>query len=511
MKNTIIKFSAAFFIALMAGSCAKFTEIDPKGTNMLQTVSDIDMLLNHRFYSSIYENSQTNWLMNDLQPGLLTPAYSIINEPRTNPVRTALYTWDASIDRATATETDATYTGLYGIIGKICNPVLVRADVAKGDRATANRLKAEAYILRVWHHYMLVNMYAKAYDPATAAEDGGIPYSRETDMLSTPNPQYTMQKVYDFMIEDLDAAFALNSLSVPSSNRMRVNSAFANAVKAKVLMSMRNYDGAYQAAAAALAIENTVDDYNRMLIYNPENSYDPVTYEPIGGFSFSRPEMSSREDLFYAGSVYLLFLGCPPELKAAYEAGNIFCQHTSKYTGYGPVYFGVADMDMWFDNDVYMNCGGLSTVDMYLLQAECLIRKGDATNIAAGMDILNMIRRHRVATEVYDVVTAGYDTPDIIDPADYYSPWTATNQAEAIAYLKQMVHTECWYGPKRYMEVKRWNTESVWKETLTKHIDAVNGSEIVPYDYTLSPDSPLWIFPFPSKSIGLNSNLSQNY
>ena len=502
MKNRIMKFFTAFLILVLTGGCAKFTEIDPKGTNMLQKVSDIDMLLNHRFYSSIYENASTVQLMNDMQG--MTTAYSLINEPKVLPVASAIFTWDASIDRATATETDNIYTGLYSVIGKICNPVLLRADQAEGDRALAGRLKAEAYILRVWHHYILVNMYAKAYDPATAAEDGGIPYSRETDLLSVPNPKYSVQEVYDLMLEDLEAAFALNSFAAPSSNRMRVNSAFAHAVKAKVLMSMRDYEGAYQAATAALAIENTVDDYNTMISYVAQRYYSSV----ISGYSFSRPEMSSREDLFYAGYTYLLVLGIPSEFAASFEPGNIFYQHTDRLAD--SFSFG-ANIDAWFDQNVYLNCGGLSTVDMYLLQAECLIRRGDATNINNAMDIINMIRRHRVATDVYTATTVANDTPDKIDPADFYTPYTASTQANAIAYLKQMVRTECWYGPKRYMDVKRWNTETAWQEVFHKHVDAIYGAGTVGYDFTLSPESPLWVFPFPSKSTGLNANLTQNY
>ena len=502
MKNTIAKFFTAFLLLVLTSGCAKFTEIDPKGTNMLQKVSDLDMLLNHRFYSDIYENANAVYLMNDMQRRAI--AYTMINEPEVAPVASAIFTWDASIDRAAVTETDAVYTGLYSVIGKICNPVLLRADQAEGDRALADRLKAEAYILRVWHHYILVNMYAKAYDPATAAEEGGIPYSRETDQPSVPNLKSSVQEVYDFMLEDLEAAFALNSFAAPSSNRMRVNSAFAHAVKAKVLMSMRDYEGAYQAATAALAIENTVDDYNTMITYTAQRYSSSI----IPGYSLSRPEMSSREDLFYAEYVYLLLLGIPSEFAASFEPGNIFYHHTDRLA-YGSS-FGV-NIDAWFDQNVYMNCGGLSTVDMYLLQAECLIRRGDATNINNAMDIINMIRRHRVATDVYATTTAANDTPDKIDPAHFYTPYTASTQANAITYLKQMVRAECWYGSKRFMDVKRWNTETAWQEVFHKHVDAIYGTGTVGYDFTLTPDSPLWVFPFPSKSTGLNANLTQNY
>lgn len=514
MKKTYIGIAVVLSSLLLASGCGKWTDIEPKGTNMLQKVSDLDMLFNYKFTGMAFSLERTACVVTgDLYPGM-TNVYELITQPEVGPVRSALYMWDETIDRKVATETDDTYTTLYGVIGQICNPVLMRADEASGDRAMGDRLKAEAYVLRAWFHYILVNLYAKAYDPATAAEDGGIPYSRETDPITVPNAKYTVQQVYDFIMEDLDAAFELNSLASPGKNRMRVNSAFAHAVKAKVLMSMRDYDGAYQAAAASLAIENTVDDHNTKLIYEASR-YDYKTGVSGPGYSFTRPEMSSSEDLFYASYVYLLFIGISPEMGASFEPGNIFFNHVNKSSGRG--YWGM-NIDMLFDQDVYLNPGGLSTVDMYLVQAECLIRKGDAASIQSAMDIINMIRRHRVATEVYAATTAANDTADKIDPADFYSPLSAATTAEAQVYLKQMVHAENWYGPKRYINMKRWNTETDWKETLTKHVECVfddDGDGTVDrseeFNYSLSPESTIWIFPFPSKSTGLNANITQNY
>lgn len=512
MKKNLLKISAVFVLFFLASGCAEWTDIEPKGTNMLQKVSDIDMLFNYRFYGMPYTSERAGCaIVGDLYPGMIT-GYKLINEPSYRPLLSAYFTWDEEIDRKGATETDDTYTELYGVIGKICNPALLRLDGAEGDRATADRLKAEAYVLRAWFHYLLVNYYAKAYDPATAAEDGGIPYSRETDLLSSPNPQYSVQEVYDFILADLEAAFALNSLGAPTQNRMRVNSAFAHAVHAKVLMSLRDYDGAAQAAAASLAIENTVDDYNTMVHYVAQHTfnYETYTYEP--GYSFSRPNMSSSEDLFYTEYAYLLFLAMTPELSDSFEPGSIFNRHCDKYNDLGLMYFG-AKVDVLFDQDVYYGPGGLSTVDMYLTQAECLIRKGDATSIANAMNIINNIRQKRIAhADTY--AAAGGGTKDEIDPADYYVPLSAAGQAEAIAYLKRLDRNENWYGPKRFINVKRWNTDDKWKETLSRHVECLNETDGTPlgsYDFTISPESAIWIFPFPSKSIGLNSNLNHNY
>jgi tetratricopeptide (TPR) repeat protein len=338
----------------------------------------------------------------------------------------------------------------------------------------AKQLKADAYVLRAYFHYLAVIFYAKAYNPATAATDGGVPYVKETDVLAEPNKKYTVQEVYDFILEDLDAAFALNSLPDEPINQMRVGKAFAYAVTAKALMSMHRFDDALEAAEASLAVKSSIDDHR----------LQEGNIVPMGMDGFVRPELQSVEDLFYASSVYLLFMAPTPELKGSFETGSVFYNFVSNslYTiiGYGSMLNGV-DCDLMFMQGCFLNATGLSIVDMYLTKAECLIRDGQFTQAVA---ILNNIRENRIISSMY-------------------APATAANATEAFALLKQVSRSEGWFGCRNYINLKRWNTEDAYKETLRKTLVGVN--------YELAPDSPLWIFPFPQNATGFNPNLTQNY
>ena len=51
--------------------------------------------------------------------------------------------------------------------------------------------------------------------------------------------------------------------------------------------------------------------------------------------------------------------------------------------------------------------------------------------------------------------------------------------------------------------MKRWNSEEDYKQTNTR---MVNGKT-----YTLRPDSPMWVFPFPANAVNYNPTLTQNY
>jgi hypothetical protein len=466
MKKNIIP-----VLLILLAARADFTEIDPKGKNLLGTVADLDQLFNNYYAFRSARAINASVLVNDVYP-----VFVYLPDVIDSPVKTLdaiLLTWDEEADRALLTVSDRFYEMCYSIIGSIANPVLLMIDNATGDRALADRLKAEALVLRAHFHYLAVNLHAKAYDPATAAEDGGVPYVKEGALLSVPREKHTVQQVYDYILADLQAARELDALPDRPANPTRVSKAFAHAVEARARVSIRDFPGAATAAAAALAIQNTVEDHRDNLAPGFDIFGTPGDY-------FNRPEMQSPEDIFFATYDYLLFDTPTPELIATFDPGSIFLQTVANLgPDEGEMIYGLPGVSVLFAETVYFNATGLSTVDMYLIQAECKLRAGDVT---AAMEILNNIWQKR---------------------NDPYTPLLATTTAEAFAALKRVARTENWYGPKHFIDLKRWNTEPAYATTLRKTLLGVT--------YSLPPDSPLWIFPFPQNATAYNPNLTQNY
>ena len=62
------------------------------------------------------------------------------------------------------------------------NIVISLVDYSTGDKDTKELAKAEAKIMRAWDHFILVNTFAKSYNPETAATDGGVAIVREYDL-----------------------------------------------------------------------------------------------------------------------------------------------------------------------------------------------------------------------------------------------------------------------------------------------------------------------------------------
>ncbi len=471
MKNKI--FLTVILAAAFAG-CAEFTDIQPKGKNLLRSAEDLEMLLNYDFRG--YNTINVACITNAIYPYMQSPQTLAAQTEGNRTVTYAWTFWDESVDRK-ALNTDSyngkIYTEAYKIINTVCNPVISHAEDASGSRTTIDRLKAEAYVLRAWFHYLVVNFYAKAYDPATAATDGGVPYVRHTDPMSQPLKKYTVAEVYDFILADLDTALKLDALPDENVNRQRVNLAFAYAVQAKVLMSMHNWDDALTAARNSLAITDYVDNHNTM--------YGESAY-------MTRPTLTSAEDLLFTYNDMSPSV-ISAEMLATFDPDAVFVvkmpNDVNMYgMSYASYYGGTADLPCLVATtpSTYTVSGcGLTTVDMHLTEAECLLRDGQT---GPAMQKIELIRRNRILT-------------------DSYTPSTASSKTEVFALLKQLLRSDNFYTVKDFIDLKRWNTEPEYAATMHR---SIAGKEC-----TLAPDSDLWIFPFPETATRFNANLTHNY
>lgn len=477
-----IFFTILSFIGILGmTSCSDFTDVKPKGSNLLQTVTDLEMLLNREFQG--IKATQQQLLAGDLYPLEQIPA--VISRP--NATITKIFTtWDEAAhakEQLDLTQSDAHYSEFYQVIGRIANPILMNIDAAEGDDALRNQVKCEALVLRAYFHYLLVQKFAKAYDPAYASTTLAIPYLKEKQELLETIPQLTLEEVYTNILNDLDEAIGLNGLPEEPINQMRGSLPFAYAVKAMALMAMQRYDEAASAANAVLAINPVVSDYNDYVRDTPSpimsNNKFPVIH---------RPFMTCEEDIFVTRDI-VGQMGISNEAWERFEDGHICRDRLMNgdmlipgNTSLGMAYFGM-NIKFSYDMDSKWNTFGLKTSQMRLILAECEILNG---NIDKAMEQLDMLREKRIV-------------------ADQYAPLmgTVTTKEEAIKHLKQTSHGENIYTYYNFVERKRWTRMADFKETLTREVDGKT--------YKLTPESDMWIFPFPQNVLSLNPSIQQNY
>jgi hypothetical protein len=88
------------------------------------------------------------------------------------------------------------------------------------------------------------------------------------------------------MLSDINTALGMNSLPDQPATAMRVAKGFAYAVKARILLSMRDYEGALVAADSSLLYNNTLEDHRLF----------------IGAESITRTGLVAEDNLFYITS-----------------------------------------------------------------------------------------------------------------------------------------------------------------------------------------------------------------
>ena len=481
-KMTMTAAATACTAILTLGSCSDFTDVQQKGKNLLASTNELEMLLNQEIELGSANDFRT--LTGDLLRSFSNVPSQISQPNKTRPV--ILWTWDEANQgkMAELTASDTEYGEFYGYIGTIANPILSKVDATNGEENVKQQLKCEALTLRAWSNYLLINKFAKGYNPQTAATDPGIINMTEDVNITVPQEQSTVQQIYDQIIADCDAAIEADALPKAAVNRMRWSKVGPYAVKAMALLNEQKWAEAEETAKKALAISPDLCNY-----WDP--SMQTTTTGYILGDTYPcilRPRLKAVEDYFFSNNLEF-YNPIPTESWDAFEAGHAFKElmatdrMMSDYTGGSALDMMGLDYTMTYDMTSGWNPYGPTSAQMYLAIAECAIHQG---RIDEAMDYLDRLRVTRINPEVYKPLQG-----------------SITTKADAIGHLKQVNHDENIYTCYHFISLKRWNQVQGWQETLTKTISDVT--------YTLKPDSKLWIFPFPQNAINNNPNLKQNY
>jgi hypothetical protein len=130
-----------------------------------------------------------------------------------------------------------------------------------GDTPDLKPQKAEALLTRAYAHFMLVHFWSKAYNPATAATDLGIPYvlKPETELLVNYK-RNTVKEVYDYIKADLEEGlkYVTNNYK---EKKYHFNKEAANAFASRFYLSIGQWDKVLEVSAdLALNTDNKFRD-----------------------------------------------------------------------------------------------------------------------------------------------------------------------------------------------------------------------------------------------------------
>ncbi|MGI6223796.1 MAG: RagB/SusD family nutrient uptake outer membrane protein [Prevotella sp.] len=497
-------------------ACDDRLDITPKGESTLQKATDLEMLFNQNYDLGIPYND-LGIVCNEAL-GMGSNVTVQLTQTSTNTY--AYLAYDENVDRASLTLEDTRYSNAYKYINYM-NTIIDKMPDADGEDSVKTRLIAEAHVMRGYLHWLLVNIYAKQYDASTAATEGGIAYVTDLD-VNKQNQKLTVAEVYEKILEDCsDENIAL--LPRYSSDVLRGDQAWGNAVRAKVLMQMKRYDEALPYALKALAINGRIEDRSSVVEAGDWilTRQSPDNYIYFGTIPAPFMEVLSPETvaLFERGDYvkdYAYLFGQKPGTgddsdeeedakQQTYQVSPLLSDSLDESddstetddtpvnaespawsTLYGYLMSGIPGSAMYYAMSSYINAYGITSDRMYYTAAECYIRTGQ---VQKGLDLINQVRQYRI-------------------DAAHYQPLQADNEKDAMALLQPCKWIECICTYENFFDCKRWNTESDYRRTITRTLYDSEGNAKT---YSLSPDSPLWVFPFPQNATTRNSSLTQNY
>ncbi|WP_170150693.1 RagB/SusD family nutrient uptake outer membrane protein [Marinifilum flexuosum] len=136
------------------------------------------------------------------------------------------------------------------------------ANMKEGSKEEIDQLVAEAYFMRAYMHFNLLNMYAKPYNKATASTDNGVPIVTEID-IEQAFPVSTVEEVYTQILSDVDSTLKyINIDEYGKGLNYRVSKIATYGIKSRMHLYRGEYLLAKNAALEALKINDQLVDLN---------------------------------------------------------------------------------------------------------------------------------------------------------------------------------------------------------------------------------------------------------
>ncbi|MFL1013627.1 RagB/SusD family nutrient uptake outer membrane protein [Flavisericum labens] len=294
-----------------------------------------------------------------------------------------------------------------------------------GGGAELNHLKGEALICRAYAHFMLVTIFSKAYNPATAVSDIGIPYvSQPETVLLGDYDRGTVADVYENIRADIKNGLPLieDDYNVEA---FHFTKQAANAFASRFYLHTGEWQKVIDHSTLALGLGGTG------VLRNWENQYRPKTYsEQTLRYTSSTAEPAnlllvsaeSIYDRYHYAARYQLNNNKSDEI---FPAVNGTGQPWSyDVYGSGDLFFNVPKFQEYFKvtnqaagtGTPFVTFVLLSTDEALLNRAEAYAMLGQFNNAAADINLS------------YSVKTRGYDASlDELSVSDIQQRFSVAN------------------------------------------------------------------------------------
>lgn len=450
------------------GGCSDFLNEESQDEVIPKTVTDFSELLMGSGYPStsnypgaicaqLDDDKEMNWLAQELSGNVLGSTAAEEWYP--------MFTWQPDMFRRNEGVALAS-TEYYQFYERIkgCNAVLDYIGDAIGTEAEREKVQAEALALRAYYYFWLVNLYGEPYNYNKTAL--GVPLK----LVSAVNeeiggPRETVEKVYERILEDLNASARLFEKYEVVIGNYRINLPAVKVLLSRVYLYMEQWGNAAQAATEAIRLGKGLSD---------------LTSLEDGDFA-GMNSYTMNETLWIFGSSIANFSNAfafSSDLLSLYTADDkrMGTYITEDYASGGTL-----------RGYIYNKCSSagepgqcLRLSEAYLNRAEAYAQMPDKR--AEALSDLNELRKKRIE---------GYEDVNITDPV------------ALLDTIRKERRLELCFEGHRWFDLRRYGMPEI------KHV--YQESETAPkMVYTLKEKDRMYTLPIPPSVMEKNSQLVQN-
>ena len=243
-------------------SCDKFLDITPTGKVIASTAEEYRNMLTYEYKYFPKDRYMTT---------VRTDELTLTSKTSSTDLDAYLDLWRWKDENPSPTTSYFSWRSYYHCI-YIANYVIEHRDEIKdASQEVINQLVGEAYMLRGYCHFLLVNLYAEPYTHCVPSSTRGVPIMTAADVNAIPKSS-SVEAVYQQVLSDISAAEqCLNVSQWAEGENYRFNTVSAPALRARTYLYMGRWQEALDAAKAVIAAHPELVDLTVSSAVLPDN------------------------------------------------------------------------------------------------------------------------------------------------------------------------------------------------------------------------------------------------
>ncbi|PUZ30061.1 Starch-binding associating with outer membrane [Chitinophaga costaii] len=330
------------------------------------------------------------------------------------------------------------------------------------------QIRAQAYFVRAWNYYALVQTFAKSYTSENY-QSPGLPL-KLTPNIDEIQARSSLKETYDQIFADINYSCQLFNNTFPVLNRNRGSKIAAYALLSRIYLNIHDYEKANSFADSTLNLYNKLIDYNTISTSSTSPFpmlNDEVILRTTQVFDYSKTYVGNSATAKIDTNIIRSYSDDDLRKKIFFRTTKI--ENETYYTvkrGYNGTTTGYP-------------FSGLAVDEIYLIKAECLARSGE---LEVASKIINdlLITRYKSGT---------------------YTNIQYTDKTQLLSIIYSERKKELVWRSTRWADIKRLNEEGE-NITLSRNIEGKT--------YILKPNSSKYVMPIPQDEIDLSNKVTQN-